>query len=420
MKKSVILGAGFSYDLGMPLTTELTDVFLGIFTKRKAKIFAERLALNKPYTEDRPINKKAIFEAIDLVLDYKKSNGNNYEELLSELQNLGNQPSKSQSDRDSYHYLFGIYYEIIHQILTLFQLESYQQIYSKNHQWFSGLKNILSKNDETWAFTLNHDLYLECLAIDLNIPITFGDSNFISFPIDNLNMKDQIQFSYSNRDSITYDSEGFIRNKFGINLVKLHGGLSELHYKDKKLICNQILKIPSSHHLIENFKKIDRMAHYANGQRIPSGRDRVITNSDGELDIICKSMLTGGNKYSLTTNVKAGEEKLQLMDKALEEAEEVTIIGYGFGDKHVNYRISNAMVRNASLKLRIVDPISKPKPEFLQQFDYDLRLRGATCGAPHWMDYSNTEKWNKDQIDNLKRNESIRGKIKSKVESYVQ
>jgi hypothetical protein len=233
-------------------------------------------------------------------------------------------------------------------------------------------------------------------------------------------MNNEIRFTYSNRDELSYRGQGYFKNEFGINLVKVHGGLSELLYKDGSMICNQSLSHSSSEELIADFIKIDNMAYYHNGKKVPSGKDRVITDPNGELDIICKSMLTGGSKYSLTTNEKEGEEKLKLFDEMLRDIDELTIIGYGFGDRHINYRLSNAMVLNSSLKIRVVDPIHKPYAEFLQQFNYDNRLRGATCGAPHWMEYSATEKWNKEQMDSLKENEAIRAIIKKKVEAVVQ
>lgn len=313
MKKGLLLGAGFSYDLGMPLASELTEVFLGMFPKRRAKRFGEILSQNDPYTKDRPINKKAIFEGIDLLLSYE---GTNYEELLSNLQELGNAPGKTQSDRDSYHYLFGIFYEIIHQILTLYQKVSYQELYIKNRSWFSNLRSLLSEK-ETWVFTLNHDLYMECLAIDMEIPITYGDRRNLILPINNLEMNNEIRFTYSNRDELSYRGQGYFKNEFGINLVKVHGGLSELLYKDGLMICNQSLSHSSSEELIADFIKIDNMAYYHDGKKVPSGKDRVITDPNGELDIICKSMLTGGSKYSLTTNEKEGEEKLKLFDEML-------------------------------------------------------------------------------------------------------
>lgn len=415
MKRGLLLGAGFSYDLGMPLASELTDVFLGMFPTRRAKRFGEILSQHQPYPEDRPINREAIFEGINLLLKYK---GTNYEELLSNLQELGDSPGKSQSDRDSYHYLFGVFYEIIHQILTLYQKVSFQEIYKDNRNYYSNIKNILSER-ETWVFTLNHDLYMECLALDFNIPITYGDKNDLIFPVSNVEMDNKIRFTYCSRNELSYSHSGYFKNEFGINLVKVHGGLSELEYKDGAMICNQSLSCASSDELIADFIKIENMAYYHDGKKVPSGKDRVVTDPNGELDIICKSMLTGGRKYSLTTNHKEGEEKLKLFDDVLNAVDELTIIGYGFCDRHINYRLSNAMVLNRNLKLRIVDPVHKPFAEFLQQFNYSDRIRAALCGAPLWIEYSVTQKWNQDQMNSLKENQVLRAKIKKKVESIV-
>lgn len=74
MKKGLLLGAGFSYDLGMPLASELTAVFLGMFPKRRAERFGEMLAQKNPYSENRPINKETIHEGIELLLKYKGTN----------------------------------------------------------------------------------------------------------------------------------------------------------------------------------------------------------------------------------------------------------------------------------------------------------------------------------------------------------
>ncbi|WP_188047096.1 hypothetical protein [Vibrio vulnificus] len=87
------------------------------------------------------------------------------------------------------------------------------------------------------------------------------------------------------------------------------------------------------------------------------------------------------------------------------------VIGYGFGDKHINNRLSNAMVKNETLKVQIVDAIFKPIPESLEQFDYDGRINRATCGAAHWMDYLENEEWNKEQMEHLKKNVAIRKQV---------
>lgn len=418
MNKGLLLGAGFSYDLGMPLSVEFTEVFLGIFNKRNVKSLATVLAKNDPYSNGRPINKEAIFNGLNLLLEYKKDKGNNYEEFLQIIQDRQNEPGSSQSDKDSYNYLFSVFYEIVHTILSLYQKISYEIIYKKNIGWFSKFENLLS-DKETWIFTLNHDLYMECIALDFGIPITYGDNENISFPLSNIEMDKKVNLTCSKRSSLVSSGAGFFRGKKGVNLVKLHGGLSELQYKDNEILCNLPLNYDSSNELIANFKQLENMAYYYQGQKVPSGKDRCITDSNGELDIISKSMLTGGSKYSKTSKIKKGEEKLKIFDEELMKLDELTIIGYGFGDKHVNFRLSNAMLLNKNLTIRIVDPINCKPPEILEQFDFDSRIRGASCGAAHWMDYCVSEKWDSEQINTLKENVKYRDIIKSKVEAEI-
>lgn len=418
VKKSLLLGAGFSYDFGMPLASELTDVFLGMFSKGSAKKLVKVLSANNPYGNERPINQRALSEAMEVLLNYKKQNGRNYEELLANIQALGDDYKKTQSDIDSYHYLFGIFYEVIHSILTMYQVESYSLMYEKNKKCYSLFKDILS-DEETWLFTLNHDLYAECLAIDLKIPITYGDVKKLEFPLNNLEPNNLITFSYSKRNELSYENSAFFKKKFGINLVKLHGGLSELEYKDRKIICNQNLNKLKSSELLFEFKKVENMAYYHQGKRVPSGRDKVITNADGELDIISKSMLTGGKKYSSTTNPKYGEEKLSIFNKALLDTEELIIIGYGFGDQHINDRLSNAMVLNNKLKLKVIDPSYQSPPNFLRQFDYDSRVRGAISGAAPWFGYFVNQQWDRELMKHLSDSHKLRDQLHKNVRQKV-
>lgn len=418
MNKGLLLGAGFSYDLGMPLSVEFTEVFLDIFNKSNVESLATALAKNDPYSKGRPINQGAIFNGFDLLLEYKKSKGNNYEEFLQIIQDKKNELGSSQSDKDSYSYLFSVFYEIIHTVLSIYQKISYEIIYDKNIRWFSKFENLLS-DKETWVFTLNHDLYMECIALDFGMPITYGDSESLSFPLSNIEMNKKVNLTCSKRSDLASGDSGFFRGKRGINLVKLHGGLSELHYKDNEILCNLPLNYNSSNELIANFKKLEDMAYYHQGKKMPSGKDRWITGSNGESDIITKSMLTGGRKYSKTSKIKKGEEKLKIFDEELMRLDELTVIGYGFGDKHINFRLSNAMLLNKNLTVRIIDPVNCKPPEVLEQFDFDSRILGASCGAAHWMNYCVNQKWDSEQINALKENVKYRDVIRRKVEAAI-
>jgi len=414
MRKGLLLGAGFSYDLGMPLAVEVTEIFLGIFSKRRAKSLGDLLSKNEPYGKDRPINKAAIHKGMDLLIEYKK-NGKNYEEFLARLEEF---PWESQSDRDSGHYLFSVFYDILYRTLLAYQNTSYKVMYEGCNGFYSGLTNMLS-DEETWIFTLNHDLCLECLAIDFGVPVTYGDMDEITFPRTNVEPNDLIQLSCMQREHMCKNGRGWFAGKRGINLVRLHGGFSELEYKDSEIICNPFLNHTRSSELMAEFNRLESMGYYVYGKRVPSGRDRVITGPDGTPDIVHRTVLTGGNKYSKTMKFKKGEEKLKLFADVMKELDELTIIGYGFGDAHVNYRISNAMVLNENLALRIVDPFYRRPPEFLQQFDYDSRIRGAICRAAEWMSYVGDEKWNMEQSKCLKENEGLRSEIKKIVATVV-
>jgi hypothetical protein len=419
MKTGLLLGAGFSYDFGMPIARELTEVFLGLFNRVNTKRAIVQMASQQPFSAERPVNKAAIEEAFSLLLTHKEKNGFNYEELLSQIQALAENYNKSQSDRDSYHYVFSLLYEIIHNVLSVYQSEAHKNLYQKNLKWYSKLENILSE-EETWVFTLNHDLFLESLAIDLGIPITYGATGKLVFPVSNMEMDEQVVFETIERSTYSVDSPGFISKQRGINLVKLHGGLSEHEYKDDSILCNQNLSRSTSIELMGDFHRIQRMAYYYMGRKVPDNKDRAVTNIRGEMDLISKAMLTGGKKYSKTANSKKGEEKLGMFDDILNRIDELTIIGYGFGDKHVNFRISNAMARRENLSIRIIDPHLKKTPEFLEHFDYGSRIRRANCGAAHWIDYCKSNTWDTEQIEALKKNAEARREIKNKVESRLR
>lgn len=414
-RRTLLLGAGFSFDLGMPLAAELTDLLLAPFNRRSTRSLGASLADKDPYGAGRPINSEAIQEALGLVTAFRHRPGTNYEQLLAQIQDLGNLPGKTQSDRDSYHYVFGFLYELVHAILYAYQVDAHTALYKLNREHFSALKNLLSSADPTWAFSLNHDLFLECLAVDERIPISYGATGSLVFPVSNQDPRDRITFVTSSRNDISLRGPGWLANGPGINCVRLHGGLAELEYKDRSVICNPSLEWASSDELQEELRRIDSMAYFHGGRRVPSGRDRVVTGPDGTLDIVVRTMLTGGRKYSKTTKPKKGEEKLQLFDDVLLNTDELLVIGYSFGDTHVNNRISNAMVKNPRLKMRSVDPKAHRCPAFLEQFDYDQRVLAAYCRAAEWMHYIQGEVWNQTVSRELRERENVRSGIKERV-----
>ncbi|MCU4613462.1 hypothetical protein [Acinetobacter parvus] len=116
---------------------------------------------------------------------------------------------------------------------------------------------------------------------------------------------------------------------------------------------------------------------------------------DGDFDIASKSMLTGGNKYQPTLSNKNGEQKLSLFSDVLKDTDLLTIVGYGFGDKHINNRIIQALFQNDNLKVKLVSPDQKC-PECLEPFDENSRIKRILSDVANWLYYEKHQTWSKE------------------------
>src|SRR4051812_6757580 len=103
----LLLGAGFSYDLGMPLANELTEVLLEPFNERSTRQLARQMADLRPYGESRPPNERALSDCFEMLLNHKRNPTPNYEILLAQLEakSLRHEQGINPSDRDSIHYV---------------------------------------------------------------------------------------------------------------------------------------------------------------------------------------------------------------------------------------------------------------------------------------------------------------------------
>jgi len=397
MKNTSLFAAGFSYQFGMPLAEDLTKTLYALFDEDILNNFVDVLARTSPYGEDRPVNKDAINRAFQVVLEHKKKGTKNYEQVISEVERLTYTSGFSTtSDQDSYHLVHSILYGFIHSILVTYQEITFP-LYSLYKAPYENFKDLLSQDNETWVFTLNHDLFFEFLAIDYDLPLTYGDQSLISFRKDNRDgFNTFINFSFSQADEITIENNKFYKNEYGVNLVKLHGGLNELSYKNKKLFCNLSLDVKSSEELFENFKNMMSMKYYfPNNEVGRASKEWLITNMDGDFDIASKSMLTGGNKYQPTLSNKNGEQKLSLFSDVLKDTDLLTIVGYGFGDKHINNRIIQALFQNDNLKVKLVSPDQKC-PECLEPFDENSRIKRILSDVANWLYYEKHQTWSKE------------------------
>lgn len=85
-KKALLLGAGFSYDLGMPLANGLTEDLFYFLTPERLNRYIKIWREADQYGPGRRIDPLAIDEVLD-IYGRSRRDGSNYEEFLKGLQN---------------------------------------------------------------------------------------------------------------------------------------------------------------------------------------------------------------------------------------------------------------------------------------------------------------------------------------------
>lgn len=399
MTKALLLGAGFSADLGMPLVSDFTEVYF-----RSLSNFTKVLNSQKnvhPYGAEVELREDAFDKIIKLHEDL--SSKMDYENFLKEIQKI--YFSSQESDfANSIHYIFGLYYDQVYKHFEAFSEKCFK-IYERNKKYYSNLFK-MSNNKELWVLSLNHDLCIESLCLDYNIPISFGDTGNISFPLDNYHLNDGLlDFSYSNIQDLTIEKMKFFRNTHGINLIKLHGALNEFFYDNKSKIIHLLPQKDdsSSSYLKKSNIVNNNMKHYVNGVYIPVLGELAVSDINGECQFLGKSILTGGYKYSNKLfDKKRGEEKMILFKQVLSMVDEIIVIGYGFNDEHINNRLDEAMMLNKNLKMTVVNPTKKALPSIIDRHNHDARISRIYSGTPEWLHYRITGNFDIPDAEQLK------------------
>ena len=83
LTKAILIGAGFSCDLGMPSAAELSKIFFKIFNYESIKNhLIPNIENSKPYGNDTTLSKDAF---LDIIKIFKNNTETNYENLIKQI-----------------------------------------------------------------------------------------------------------------------------------------------------------------------------------------------------------------------------------------------------------------------------------------------------------------------------------------------
>jgi hypothetical protein len=348
--KGLFLGAGASVECGMPLVWEFTETLSkNILSRLDIKLFN--------FHDDIEIKSKfiSIFENKSL----------HYEEMVKELENW-----KLQSRKDS-EVVDGLIKQVT-ECIQLLLLETQENCLPKMKLKFEnyfGLESLLQNQSKIEIFSLNHDLIIEELCSFYKIDLKDGFYSGREHGYKNLG-----EFRSINKDELTNKKLDFFEeNEVGVNLLKLHGSFDIFAIDDK----NSYLKSVgdgSFGSFVSAIRNIESESLAVCQKMKTRGTNELFVNdSNGELQFLRRSLLSGGHKFKDTFEQIAPISLFEAFKKRINKVQELVVIGYGFGDEHVNDVLLKWM-ENAQSVLTICNPYCDEIPEFLNGFQSQVKI----------------------------------------------
>lgn len=338
--KALFLGAGASYECGMPLVWEFTNILrVNVLKRLDTHLFDFRKA---------PAF-RAQFEAI-------LSNPNlHYEQMVGELEAL---------------YLErGPYWEIAHS--TLLQLVDCVQmllledqmhtvkLFNEKVKDYTGIKGLIDQHPCLHVFSLNHDINFEEICRYHGIRYRDGFFHSDAERYSNIARFDTLTKEQMDSGNLNF----FVPEEKGVNLIKLHGSLDIFAVEDKNLYLKFAPSASEgSGTYLQEIIRAEKHSHEvcAQMQSRTVGELNVL-DINGELQFLRRSLLSGAHKFQGSFDQIAPLAFFKEFKNRMALVTELDVIGYGFGDFHINSVLSQWLSEKSG-SINIYDPYRKNVP----------------------------------------------------------
>lgn len=371
MKEFMLLGAGFSYECGMPLVWEFTHVIKRELLKR---------------IDSRLFDFKGDSEFKAYFISLLKEDDLHYEQIVSVLENKLNE--------HNHEYIHGVILQFVECIQSLLFQENMRvsKLIKSKFKDYSGIVEFLNGEKVVDVYSLNHDLIFEELC------------NFYSLPYRDCfyegretNYDSITKFAMIRRDELEHGSFNLFNNdEYGFNLIKLHGSVDIFAVNDK----NIYLKCRELHHrfggCIDSVKELENKGIETIKIRNVRGVNEILVNdSSGELQFMRRSLLSGGHKFRDREEQIAPFAFLNCFRDRIHKKEHGVAIGYSFNDNHINDILID-WLGNSSNRLTIFDPYCLKVPDSMVKFSEQIDI--INSGTNGFFNSFNGKKSNKRYI----------------------
>ncbi|KJC36798.1 hypothetical protein UB31_35690 [Bradyrhizobium sp. LTSP849] len=374
----LFLGAGASYEAGLPLVWELTKELKEWLTPDKLREFNRGWRIQGGGYPDEVIE--------DMIVCLGRPEMH-YETILGYLET---QWRRHRAHALAYHGLYVWSVEMVYHMLYLRHVNN-EAFLARQLSAYDGLRVLADENTPLWIFSLNHDVIIEAIAARLSIPLhsgfsperkTFVRRDRTGKPIG------EIQAEVLTQQEHEHGAMRFANPAVpGIYLLKIHGALDIFTFNDGKDLLKLLPNAPGQQGVIDVLRAVNEGLFY----EIPdhpgaakAANEICYPDEQGVMQFLRRTLLAGAYKFDARSQQVLPKSMLRHFQQNLNFVTTLVCIGYGFGDLHINLVIREWLEFHPDRRLEIVSPDARDAPAFLLHLVSQVQITAAA--ATDWLD----------------------------------
>jgi hypothetical protein len=396
-KTGLLLGAGFSKDFGLPLVTEVTNTLKTWLTPEKYWSFENAArTLGDGYSDE-------IAQEILSVLGRDEMH---FEAILGYFQV---QQIRSGSDRKAvqdYASLYSWFARVVSEIIFGDPVAIVRSFRAISVEYQQGLRLLVEQNRPLWIFSLNYDLVVESLAATLGITLESGLPDRGSLILRHSHGREvgRLATEVISGDQLT--KTGLIFSTANpvfssgeheaIYQIKLHGGLDMFTVHDGKDLIKIAPIGKDAVDIIGNLlilREEVALTRSSDPAAVFPSNEYLYKDENGQLQFLRHSIVTGAFKFDPKYDQTLPRQLLDSFKTYIRFLTNLVIIGYSFGDIHVNLVIRDWVEMSKHHRITIIAPHPKGIPGFLLHVSPQLTIIPKT-GREYFGSIAEAEKEN--------------------------
>lgn len=371
----LFLGAGASYEIGMPLVQGLTKEICNWLTPDKLR------SLNVSWRSQGGGYPDRILDDFISVL---QRSDQHYESLLGYLEVQFNRSSPHSQE---YHALYSWLVDLVYHLLYWRHINNIDFI-KQNSAYYDGIDSFAGANRPLWIFSLNHDVIVECLCLKHGIPLNSGfTGEVIHIPRRNNHgtIIGELQAEVLPGQHLESSAMPFFpHGVHGVNLLKIHGALDIFTFRDGEDLLKLLPMEDNIDGPIKALRSANQELVYRPDVPIRATNEIAYAGRSGELQFLRRSLLAGAFKFNSRHTQVLPTELLKHFRSNINYVSEIVCIGYAFSDDHINLIIREWLEFDNRRRLEIVDPCVADVPDTLLHIASQVTLQ--KCGATDYLD----------------------------------